>query len=360
MSERLDGKVDKEEGKGLSEVKNIYTHQEILDEETYGNNVRTVEIGWSLNDKEETTVSDVTVFTADSVVSLLREKVDKEEGKGLSDISGIDHMGHAAVDGTIGGNFANAREFYHEFVITHQSGTEDSISVYDIEQTCAVIDEKLSSFKPSDDVDLSEYVKKEAGFGLSAIRDITVNISTDEDIISSVEINRPDRDFGIPQTIAFYSAAQIDKKLSELPSGGGDVDLSGYYTADEVDSLLNEKEFIKSKKTISVLTDNTIELTKNRDYILDEIESLLFTCDPMEVVAGHANEVYVFFKSGETPTTIEHDENTSIKWVGDDCNTDGIFTPQANTEYELSFKVIKITSGMFAPPYYIIARVGAC
>ena len=125
LSERLDGKVDKEEGKGLSEVKNIYTHQEIFDEETYGNNVRTVEIGWSLNDKEETTVSDVTVFTADSVVSLLREKVDKEEGKGLSEIESVSF-------GYMGSNdMWGEDDYYRTIDITYQDGRTDSLSVYE-------------------------------------------------------------------------------------------------------------------------------------------------------------------------------------------------------------------------------------
>ncbi len=65
-------------------------------------------------------------------------------------------------------------------------------------------------------------------------------------------------------------------------------------------------------------------------------------------------ECYLSFKSGETPTSLAYSA-TPIKWVGVDCDADGDFVPSANTNYEISLRVVN-TDDSENP--VIVARVG--
>lgn len=79
-----------------------------------------------------------------------------------------------------------------------------------------------------------------------------------------------------------------------------------------------------------------------------------------------SHESSIFFTSGNSGTNITvlfaiYDPTSppdqDVRWVGDDCNADGEFTPVANTSYEISFKYM----GVDANEVHIIsARVGAC
>ena len=341
---------------------------------------------------------------------VISKKVSKEDGKGLSDISGIDHMVYAVAEGTIGGNSANATELYHEFVITHQSGAEDSISVYDTEQTCAVIDEKLSSFKPSDDVDLSDYVKKEDGKGLSVYTDVLLGVYDDPNLnaeVTEIELVSATGDLGDNKFITFFTAEQtdayIDKKLADLPSGGGsgDVDLSDYvekeegmlqnvsidryddgtevmtiyrwfksieedaegnqyegdwdalpddehiyYTKEKIDELFAGKQDAKdiSVDTGSLLLETDFGLKNNKELYI-QYDVTLMNIMPSDF--KQSDSFYFTFRTGDS---IDITDNVGIKWFGDDCNAEGVFTPQSGTAYEVS---VKHTGNG------IIARVGA-
>lgn len=285
----------------------------------------------------------------------LSKKVSKEDGKGLSDISGIDHMGHAAVDGTIGGNFANAREFYHEFVITHQSGTEDSISVYDIEQTCAVIDEKLSSFKPSDDVDLSGYYTSE---------------EVDEKLQSKVDEREG---YGLSNAVNVYIEGSVDstfyKPTHTIRIDTYEVDESGslsqevsVYDTDTVNELIDTRLGISVIEDLSA-TEDILMLENGQEAYLGTVESITMRMPDMYNRFDY-HQSYFTFEIGDIEdmstfsiTCLFEDsgEKVDIVWVGDDCNAEGVFTPQANTRYEIHIKCMSIPY----PNATWVARVGA-
>lgn len=138
----------------------------------------------------------------EKLCALLDDKVDKEDGVGLSAVYDISFL--ESPD--------NADNWYTVIEVLKQRG-DSELKLYSKEQT----DEKLA-----------EKVSKEDGKGLSTVVSIDISESNDPEILSTAAIRRVNDLMGIPQTIAFYSASQIDKKLSELPSGGGNVDLSDY------------------------------------------------------------------------------------------------------------------------------------
>lgn len=256
----------------------------------------------------------------------ISKKVSKEDGKGLSAILNIDHSKWASADGSLGGNAAGSVvDNYHELIITHQSGTEDSISIYDTEQTCAVIDEKLSKFKPSDNVDLSGYVKKEQDRGLSEVSTVT---------------------------FPWYFAQNDDGTETEYT--GIKVEYfrdNGENFEDEI--FIYPKDIIDTKLGKTIVDNNSrcqLSLTSNAKIICGEILELAIYENSL--ILGE--ETYCTFTSGTTATVINDDEfvpKEIIKWIGDDCNAEGRFTPTANTSYEVSFIQL---------PNIVIARVGAC
>lgn len=124
------------------------------------------------------------------------------------------------------------------------------------------------------DVDLSEYVKKEEGKGLSKIADISFDKSFvggdgTEKFIHEVMVTYSNGETDFPITL--YDTAEIDKKFSELPSGGGNVDLSDYYNKAETNSLLNKKltagiaDYYVSQ--LEVDNQGTIEVRDENDTI---------------------------------------------------------------------------------------------
>lgn len=123
-------------------------------------------------------------------------------------------------------------------------------------------DEKIS-------LKLDKKVDKEEGYGLSAIKNATVLTNgVDGAFDTSIWFERQD---GTVEETKIYNKSQIDKKLSELPSGGGNVDLSDYYNKAETDSLLNKKltagvaDYYVSQ--LEVNSQGTIEVRDENDTI---------------------------------------------------------------------------------------------
>ena len=131
-------------------------------------------------------------------------------------------------------------------------------------------------------------------------------------------------------------------------SGGGSADLSGYYTSEEVDALLLEKENAKENLIANVEQTTgaaVIELRYNAEYYVNK---------PIKLLTINADATYPNGQTWATFTTSDSltvNADIDIKWLGDDCDAEGHFTPQPNTSYEVSFKQ---TAGGN------IARVGVC
>jgi hypothetical protein len=97
---------------------------------------------------------------------------------------------------------------------------------------------------------------------------------------------------------------------------------------------------------ITSINGTTLYLYDNQDAQLGEIASLVLAM-PENVEATYYSSFN--FKSGEEPTVLSY-SSTPIIWCGDDCDSDGVFVPEANTVYEVSIKNLG-TNG-------IVARVG--
>jgi hypothetical protein len=92
------------------------------------------------------------------------------------------------------------------------------------------------------------------------------------------------------------------------------------------------------------------------DFVLEDNQEAYFSNDEMALLTiTMPNEISddyhsnFCFKSGTPPTSLSYPADTII-WVGDDCDSDGAFIPEANTRYEVCVK--KLGSD-------IVARVGA-
>ena len=124
-----------------------------------------------------------------------------------------------------------------------------------------------------------------------------------------------------------------------------------------VRKVVNIDETKQDKPTInSIISSSTITLTANTEYhhIKEDSSTLTFTL-PTTIEEDYQS--YISFKSGATATTITISTfDGTLKFKGDDC-TNGIFTPAANTVYEVALKCIGMDSNNKP---YIVARVGAC
>lgn len=123
--------------------------------------------------------------------------------------------------------------------------------------------------------------------------------------------------------------------------------------ADSAAAIVDKQD----KPTInSIISSSTITLTANTEYhhIKEDSSTLTFTL-PTTIEEDYQS--YISFKSGATATTITISTfDGTLKFKGDDC-TNGIFTPAANTVYEVALKCIGMDSNNKP---YIVARVGAC
>lgn len=124
-----------------------------------------------------------------------------------------------------------------------------------------------------------------------------------------------------------------------------------------VRKVVNIDETKQDKPTInSIISSSTITLTANTEYhhIKEDSSTLTFTL-PTTIEEDYQS--YISFKSGATATTITISTfDGTLKFKGDDC-ANGIFTPAANTVYEVALKCIGMDSNNKP---YIVARVGAC
>ena len=123
--------------------------------------------------------------------------------------------------------------------------------------------------------------------------------------------------------------------------------------ADSAAAIVDKQD----KPTInSIISSSTITLAANTEYhhIKEDSSTLTFTL-PTTIEEDYQS--YISFKSGATATTITISTfDGTLKFKGDDC-ANGIFTPAANTVYEVALKCIGMDSNNKP---YIVARVGAC
>lgn len=103
----------------------------------------------------------------------------------------------------------------------------------------------------------------------------------------------------------------------------------------------------KAIPAISTPSGSNITLENNSEYRLQSIANLNLTL-PSTIPDDY--ECSLIFESGDTATVLSYAAD-SIKFVGDDCDADGDFIPQANTAYEVNIKNLGYNR--------IIARVGA-
>ena len=119
----------------------------------------------------------------------------------------------------------------------------------------------------------------------------------------------------------------------------------------------------KQNKPAAVIQEGAagnITLSDNTEYLLNGAASastaITLTLPAIDATKGYSS--YFVFNSGATPTTITLPASFdgTLKFKGDDC-ANGIFTPAANTVYEVALKCVGMDSNNKP---YIVARVGAC
>lgn len=103
----------------------------------------------------------------------------------------------------------------------------------------------------------------------------------------------------------------------------------------------------KAIPAISTPSGSSITLENNSEYRLQATASLNLAL-PESIPDDY--ECSLVFESGDTTTVLGYAAD-SIKFIGDDCDAEGDFIPQANTAYEVNIKNLGYNR--------IIARVGA-
>ena len=117
-----------------------------------------------------------------------------------------------------------------------------------------------------------------------------------------------------------------------------------YITKIEVDEALNEKQ---DKTAVQTPSGVNVRLNSNTEYRMQATASLNLTL-PSTIPDDY--ECSLIFESGATATVLSYPAD-SIKFAGDDCDSEGDFIPAANTGYEINIKNLGFNR--------IIARVGA-
>ena len=175
-------------------------------------------------------------------------------------------------------------------------------------------------------VDLAEYVKKEDGKGLSKIINIEIEESDDLEFPSTMTIRRVDDAMGIPQVIEFYNTILMREHILGL-----------------YENMEQKTEVVYDEDSTAILT--TV-VNKQKKFYMQPIDSIYFYESPDFTIGSH---MYMSFQTSDINAVVSTDGYINIRWIGDDCNAEGRFTPQPNTEYEVSLK--RTIGG-------IIARVG--
>ena len=185
--------------------------------------------------------------------------------------------------------------------------------------------------------------------GLSSY--ITVN-GTDVSIKSAAENGINVSTVGVSLTNG-YMLASLGQSAPEGSSGNLLTDIGNIL------SSLTAKQ----NKPAAVIPEGAagnITLSDNTEYILNGAAgastAITLTLPAIDATKGYSS--YFVFNSGATPTpiTLPASFDGTLKFKGDDC-ANGIFTPAANTVYEVALKCIGMDSNNKP---YIVARVGAC
>lgn len=117
-----------------------------------------------------------------------------------------------------------------------------------------------------------------------------------------------------------------------------------YITKIEVDKALNEKQ---DKTAVQTPSGVNVTLNANTEYRMQSTATLNLTL-PSTIPDDY--ECSLIFESGATATVLSYPAD-SIKFIGDDCDSEGDFIPAADKGYEISIKDLGFDR--------IIARVGA-
>ena len=180
---------------------------------------------------------------------------------------------------------------------------------------------------------------------------ITVN-GTDVSIKSAAENGIDVSTVGVSLTNG-YTLASLGQSAPEGSSGNLLTDIGNILS-----SLA-----AKQNKPAAVIPEGAagnITLSDNTEYLLNGAAgastAITLTLPAIDATKGYSS--YFVFNSGATPTTITLPASFdgTLKFKGDDC-ANGIFTPAANTVYEVALKCIGMDSNNKP---YIVARVGAC
>ncbi len=112
--------------------------------------------------------------------------------------------------------------------------------------------------------------------------------------------------------------------------------------------------------SIAATSTNTYAVNDNTEYLLIGSGAITGT---LTLDFGNVSPLtdsyasYISFETGNTPPTVViNGSHVTVVFKGDDCNSEGNFTPAANKKYEVALKRV----GTVDNKPYIVARVGAC
>ena len=311
ISLKLDKKVDKEEGKGLSVV-DAYPLYRIIGDKEYMCGINFV--------YQEGFSSIEYFYTVPEIDEKLAEKAS------ISDVVEVEAIAKGRATGYVFDTYDDMTTWLADSTNTEKLNLGDNLYIRATNVPDYWWDGSSAQHLETQKVDLTEYVKKEDGYGLSGTRDVyTMSYEGEADDENYIEL---------------YIESQY-----------GDEIISVLYEKPVINNLLDKKQNKPTRENwqnepsiedgvyLLILMDNTelkavsnvLDLTINANYF------------PL------LSEMYVAFTSGDE--LLITDNAHIAKWIGDDCNSNGVFTPAPNTSYEISFK--NTISG-------IIARVGAC
>jgi hypothetical protein len=171
-------------------------------------------------------------------------------------------------------------------------------------------------------VDLSGYVKKEAGKGLAEIKPFPLEDNKKAQIIEVITSDGQNQQAMIP---AYTSQLKND---------------SGFVTR-------KIENFSDMMCADILFQNNTTTICGEASLNGDTLPVLISNTEP-------AFESSFVFKTGDEVLPISH-EGISISWSGEDCDEEGCFYPQPNMTYELHAKrlgdMFSIRVGIIVTPH---------
>ena len=151
-------------------------------------------------------------------------------------------------------------------------------------------------------MDLSDYVTKTE---LQAKLD-ALNINID---LSSYALKEE-----IPSLDGYATTEYVDNAIANVPSGGGNVDLSNYYTKEETNALIPSTEGLATEEYVSTAinsipaTDLSNYYTKDEVYSKSETDALIPTVtdgkDGTDGITPHIDSTTKHWMIGDTDTGI--------------------------------------------------------